>query len=126
MIGVTKKDLLSEIKRWYNGYSWDGKEFVYNPFSTLLFFDKKRFSNYWFASGTPTFLIEQIRKRDDLEIFTKAKIVGENSLSGLEYANIGNIGLLFQTGYLTIKKEEATEIGIQYELDFPNMEVRNA
>jgi Holliday junction resolvase-like predicted endonuclease len=126
MMQMTEEEELSEIKRWYNGYSWDGKRFVYNPFSTLAFFRKKEFENYWFGTGTPTFLIEQIKKRDDLESFVGAKVVGESSLRGLDYDNIESIGLLFQTGYLTIKKEESTELGLQYTLDFPNMEVRNS
>ncbi|MDR2399050.1 MAG: ATP-binding protein [Endomicrobium sp.] len=126
VMGIPREEVLSAIKRWYNGYSWDGETFVYNPFSTLVFFDNKKFANYWFKTGTPTFLIEQIRKRDELEIFTKPKIVGEDSLNGLDYDKIESTALLFQTGYLTIKKEESTELGLQYELDFPNMEVRNA
>jgi hypothetical protein len=87
---LSKEKLLTEIKKWYNGYSWDGKTFVYNPFSTLLFFSKSKYTNYWFKTGTPT------------------------------------IGLLFQTGYLTIKKEDIDNGRPQYTMDFPNMEVREA
>jgi hypothetical protein len=122
----TVKEVLTEIKRWYNGYSWDGKVFVYNPFSTLLFFDKKRFSNYWFATGTPTFLIEQIRKRDDVESFVEAREVGMDSLIGDGSENIETTGLLFQTGYLTIKEEEIDNYISEYRLDFPNYEVRTS
>jgi hypothetical protein len=66
---IPKEELLSAIKYWYNGYSWDGKTSVYNPFSTLLFFDKKEFSGYWFETGTPTFLIKQIEKEGDLKTY---------------------------------------------------------
>ncbi|MDR1474426.1 MAG: AAA family ATPase, partial [Endomicrobium sp.] len=79
---MTVKEVLTEIKRWYNGYSWDGKTFVYNPFSTLSFFRKKKFNEYWFDTGTPTFLIEQIKKRDDLETFVESREVGMGSLKG--------------------------------------------
>jgi hypothetical protein len=124
---ITIKEMLSEIKRWYNGYSWDGKTFVYNPFSTLSFFRKKEFENYWFETGTPTFLIEQIRKRDDLEPLVEERVVDASSLRGRDDNKIGNIGLLFQTGYLTIKKKELGEDNTpEYTLDFPNMEVRKA
>jgi hypothetical protein len=125
-MGVSKEELLSKIKYWYNGYSWDGKEFVYNPFSTLMFFEKKEIESYWFATGTPTFLIEQIKKKDDLELLIEAKVVDSSSLIGRGDSNIENIGLLFQTGYLTIKKKELENTRPQYTLDFPNMEVREA
>jgi hypothetical protein len=125
-MGLNKKELLSEIKRWYNGYSWDGKTFVYNPFSTLAFFSNKEFKDYWFATGTPTFLIEQIKKRNDLEIFIEAKVVNSSSLRGRGDTNIENIAMMFQTGYLTIKKKEIIEYEPRYTIDFPNMEVKKA
>jgi hypothetical protein len=53
---MNREELLKLIRVRYNGYSWDGNTSVYNPFSTLLFFDKKEFANYWFRTGTPTFL----------------------------------------------------------------------
>jgi hypothetical protein len=123
---MTVKEILSEIKRWYNGYSWDGKTFVYNPFSTLLFFDNKKFNEYWFETGTPTFLIEQIRKRDDLETLIGPKEVSLRSLRGSKDTRIENMALLFQTGYSTIKKEGIVEGEAEYTIDFPNMEVRRA
>jgi hypothetical protein len=123
---INYDEMIRMIKHWYNGYSWDGKSFVYNPFSTLLFFDNKKFRSYWFATGTPTFLIEQIRERDDLEAFTKPEIVGENSLIGKGYENIESIALLFQTGYLTIKNKKIENNKPQYTIDFPNMEVEKA
>jgi len=125
-MGMTREGVLSLIKRCYNGYSWDGKTFVYNPFSTLLFFDKKEFGTYWFETGTPTFLIEQIKKRNDLETFVESRKVSMDSLRGYGSNNIGTTALLFQTGYLTIKKKEMVEDDLQYEVDFPNYEVKNA
>jgi hypothetical protein len=123
---TTKGEVLLAIKRWYNGYSWDGKTSVYNPFSTLAFFRKKEFENYWFATGTPTFLIEQIKKKNDLRVFIKPKIVDSSSLRGRGDTKIEDIALLFQTGYLTIRKKELENNRAQYTLDFPNMEVREA
>jgi hypothetical protein len=123
---IAVKEILSEIKRWYNGYSWDGKTFVYNPFSTLLFLKNKEFNEYWYETGTPTFLIEQIKKNKDLESFVENREVGMNSLKGDGSGNIETTTLLFQTGYLTIKKKETVDEKLKYTLDFPNMEVRGA
>jgi hypothetical protein len=125
-MGMTREGVLSLIKRWYNGYSWDGKTFVYNPFSTLLFFDKKEFKGYWFETGTPTFLIEQIKKRNDLESFAESREVGMESLKGDGSDKIETTALLFQTGYLTIKRKEVDNYESQYTIDFPNMEVKKA
>jgi hypothetical protein len=126
-IGKTKEGTLSEIKRWYNGYSWDGKSFVYNPFSTLMFLDKKKFKDYWYKTGTPTFLIEQIVKKNGLERLIGQVSVILSSLSDVDFDRTSSIDLLFQTGYLTIKKEEQGEnSAVQYALDFPNMEVEEA
>ncbi|MDR2398851.1 MAG: AAA family ATPase [Endomicrobium sp.] len=85
---ISKEELLSKIKYWYNGYSWDGKEFVYNPFSMLMFFEKKEIESYWFATGTQTFLIEQIKKKDDLELLIEVKVVDSSSLMGRDESNI--------------------------------------
>jgi hypothetical protein len=123
---LSKENLLTEIKKWYNGYSWNGKMFVYNPFSTLLFFSKSKYTHYWFTTGTPTFLIEQIKKRNNLESFAESREVGMESLKGDGSDNIETTALLFQTGYLTIKKEEVSNYGSQYTIDFPNYEVKNA
>ncbi|MDR1418551.1 MAG: ATP-binding protein, partial [Endomicrobium sp.] len=123
---MSEKEILSKIKYYYNGYSWDGKISVYNPFSALLFLKQKKFNRYWFASGTPTFLIEQIKKKDNLESFVQKQAVMEDVLSGFAVEEIETTALLFQTGYLTIKKEEETMRGSLYTLDFPNFEVKDA
>jgi hypothetical protein len=47
--------MVEKISNWYNGFSWNAKDFVYNPFSTMLLMKKQEFKNYWFESGTPTF-----------------------------------------------------------------------
>jgi len=58
--GVTHNDILNQIKAWYDGYSWDGKHFVYAPFSIANLLKHGKFKNYWFASATPSFLIDVI------------------------------------------------------------------
>jgi hypothetical protein len=62
-IDVMPPDTLENMKLWYNGYSWDAKTFVYNPFSVLNFFKSKDFRNFWFATGTPTFLTKLLHKK---------------------------------------------------------------
>ncbi len=112
-----------KIKSWYNGYSWSLKTKVYNPFSLLNFFrDNGKFRNYWFATGTPTFLIN-LSKDKHLVNFENIEI-SETSLEAYRIDNIQLIPLMFQTGYLTIKDiDPDTNI---YTLDYPNQEVRSA
>jgi hypothetical protein len=107
-----------QIKRWYNGYSFGGANTIYNPFSLLHFFRSRELKNYWFETGTPTFLINLARQRDlyDFESVT----VDSSALNAYDIERLQIIPLMFQTGYLTIKSQED---GI-YELDYPNLEVR--
>ncbi len=126
--GISKKQLAIEIRQWYNGYSWDGKNFVYNPFSILNLFTEKNFGNFWFASGTPTFLIKSI-KRDQSEIREFEDLpVKSYIFDSYDIENMDIAALLFQTGYLTIK--EISTQGITkvktYHLSYPNKEVRDS
>jgi Holliday junction resolvase-like predicted endonuclease len=125
-LNISYDETLNTIKRWYNGYSWDGKTFVYNPFSTLMFLDKKELKEYWYKTGTPTFLIEQIIKKNGLDTLIGQGTVIISSLSDVDYDRASSIDLLFQTGYLTIKKKIITDGSPLYALDFPNTEVREA
>ncbi|MDR1222795.1 MAG: AAA family ATPase, partial [Tannerella sp.] len=107
--GVTRENLLDKIRRWYDGYTWDGKTAVYNPYSTLSMFDTRIISNYWFASGTPTFLIEQLKKREQTDLVLEPFEASAKIFDSFDPAHIENIPLLFQTGYLTVKSMQATE-----------------
>jgi hypothetical protein len=118
----TKEQLLEEIKNWYNGYNWLGKHRVYNPFSILNFFSMGSFEDYWFKTGTPTFLIKKLTESrffvmDDLR-------VGRPLFESYSLDDLDLRALLFQTGYLTIKDVDPTT-GI-YTLDYPNREVEEA
>jgi hypothetical protein len=121
-----RQELLDKIRRWYNGYSWDGKTSVYNPFSTLSFFKKKQFDNYWFRTGTPTFLMELLKSRNQIKPVLEPMKVGAKVFDGYDPANLNEISLLFQTGYLTIKEVSFINDNTEYTLDIPNSEVRNA
>ncbi len=111
-----------EVRRWYNGYNWLGPERIYNPFGLLLLFDKRKFGNYWFHSGTPTFLVETLARRDLPTPDLDGMIGSESLLSTFDVDNISVEALLFQTGYLTIAGEEDG----RYRLDYPNLEVRRS
>ena len=117
--------LIDEMKRWYDGYQFTkkkGRERVYNPYSTLLFLLKHEFSNYWFASGTPTFLMELIKKRNFPVIEIDNIVTSEFDLGTFAPENLSVKTVLFQTGYLTIDYyDEESEM---YYLKFPNYEVR--
>jgi hypothetical protein len=124
--GNTRENLLDKIRRWYDGYTWDGKTAVYNPYSTLSMFDTQTISNYWFASGTPVFLMEQLKKHNSIELVTEPVTAKPNTFDSFDPSHIEAIPLLFQTGYLTIKSREQTEDILKYTLGVPNMEVHQS
>jgi len=119
-------DIFNEISDWYNGYSWDGKTFVFNPFSILNFFENNKFDDYWFRSGTPTFLMKLIKERSDY--FQLHRLEGMSVESSVfdkfDPEKIELTALLFQTGYLTIK--DYNKRTSKYNLQFPNNEVRKS
>ncbi|HLP47958.1 MAG TPA: AAA family ATPase [Candidatus Kapabacteria bacterium] len=124
--GISKSYLAETIRNWYNGYSWDGEHFVYNPFSILNLFNANRFRNFWFTSGTPTFLIQLIR-RNKSEITEFENLTVENyTFDSYDIENIDIAALLFQTGYLTIKKITIEDEEETYHLSYPNKEVRDS
>jgi hypothetical protein len=123
---LQREQLLSEIKTWYNGYSWNGTDTVYNPFSILNFFAENKFSNYWFSTGTPTFLISLIKEMNvNITEFENKKIT-ELTIDSYDIDNIDLYSLLLQTGYLTIVKVEREYDFISYTLSYPNLEVKNS
>ncbi len=123
---ISEEELLKDVKFWYNGYSYDGVTTLYNPFSLLNFFDEFRFRNYWFATGTPTFLVETIRDtrinpQELEEVEVEDGFFDKFSLESLDIS-----GLLFQTGYLTVKRIEYERDLTNYFLGYPNREVYKA
>lgn len=111
----------AKIKDWYNGFSWDGKNFVYNPFSTLNVLDSSTFSNYWFASGTPTFLVKLLN--EEFTYYFANIQISTNDYDLFDLTKLKPISVLLQTGYLTIKEKIEDDILV---LDFPNKEVRES
>ena len=81
----------------------EGCQSLYNPFSILQLFKEQRLANFWFESGTPTFLVKLIKERNyDIEQLRQLKL-RELAFSTYEIETLAIVPLLFQTGYLTIK-----------------------
>ncbi len=114
-------NIMLEIKKWYNGYSWDGITKVYNPVSLMNFFQKRMFQNYWFATGTPTMLMDIIKTRQLTAFDIENTYTSTDILDKYDFTKINLNSLLFQTGYLTIKKINLRNQRIT--LDYPNQEV---
>ncbi|MEM6320139.1 MAG: PD-(D/E)XK nuclease domain-containing protein, partial [Bacteroidota bacterium] len=119
--GWTVEELKAKIRQWYNGYSWDGKKFVYNPYSLLSLFDFGEFKNFWFETGTPTFLLK-LMENQRMVRFENIE-VGEGNFTRYSIQKLQLVPLLFQTGYLTIKQKNSNGL---YTLSYPNLEVRDS
>ena len=115
------------IREWYNGYSWGGKQKVYNPFDILLLFAEHKFKPWWFETGTPTFLTKLLTEHCVAADSLEGLRASEASLSAFDVDSIAPEALLFQTGYLTISKCEESDDGFEYfRLVYPNREVRQS
>ena len=115
-----------EIRTWYNGYNWLGEEAVYNPFDVLLLFDRRQFGAYWFETGTPTFLLETLLARGVNALALDDLLGSEELLSAFDVDHIATEALLFQTGYLTIRRTEPRGGRMYYRLGYPNREVQQS
>lgn len=120
---TSEADLKDTIRQWYNGYSWGGKERLYNPFSILSFFKNQQFNNFWFETGTPSFLVELIRTAEKFEL-DKTEYTALLGLSEFDPKNPNFKTVLFQTGYLTIDQINLPEGWCQ--LKYPNKEVKDS
>ena len=122
---LLREECLTELKKTYDGYRFhpDGVR-VYNPYSLLNAFFDREFGSYWFATGTPTFLIKKLRENSfDIRKFTDYTIyASESVLKDYTGDMLEPIPLLYQTGYLTIADYEKQRK--RYTLCFPNEEVK--
>ena len=121
-LNINTQKLLAEMEKWYDGFSWDGVNKVYNPFGTLNFLKNQAFRNYWFATGTPTFLaqlMEQQFRFDFDNIHTTTSRIEKYDLD-----NLDAVSLLFQTGYLTIT--QLNPMNGDIVSDYPNQEIRES
>ena len=112
-----------QIKRRYNGYNWTG-DAVYNPFDVLLLFENRKFQPWWYETGVPEFLVKLLAERglftpNLANLYTAAEL-----LSTFDVDQTQTEALLFQTGYLTILREEQDSPGmVSYVLGYPNLAV---
>ncbi len=114
---------LEKLKTWYNGYNFLGTK-VYNPFDILLFITKKHsYQNYWFETGTPSYLIKLIKNKKYFVPKLENIEVDANVANSFDIENINIETLLLQAGYLTIKNVINEFDMITYQLHFPNKEV---
>jgi len=119
----TSAEIKTQIKEWYDGYSWDGKQFVYAPFSISHLFKNCEFNNYWFSSATPSFLIDVINELKAGNLSLRSFESHQMLNTDMEKYGIGNINLmpfLFQSGYLSIYDIQMNSLKVR----IPNMEVR--
>lgn len=124
---MTRAELLENIRIWYNGYSWDGETTLYNPFSILNFFQARRFANFWFKTGTPTFLTALLKKEQIPPYLLENFRADEFLLESADIEHVGLLSLLFQTGYLTIQKINIERTGgHSFNLAYPNWEVQHS
>lgn len=119
----TPEEMHEKLKLRYDGYHFSEKsEDLYNPFSLLNAFRNKKIDNYWFATGTPTFLIHQMQHfRTDIMSLDKLEVPASAFDKPTE-AMTTALPLLYQSGYLTIKDYDRDSL--MYTLSIPNLEVR--
>ncbi len=118
---INYSECKTQLKTWYNGYRFTEKnEKVYNPFSVLNALKKKDFKNYWFETGTPSFLLNLIKEKDYPIPAIEKLTLPEEAFTTYDLDTLELEPLLFQTGYITINEFDE----IMYELGYPNQEVK--
>ena len=120
--GLAYEETCAELKANYDGYHFtENAVGMYNPFSLLNTFAKKKFGSYWFETGTPTYLVELLKLHhypiEDLEHIVTSQPV----LDSIDTASTDPIPVIYQSGYLTIKGYN--KMFENYTLGFPNREV---
>ena len=119
--GITPEECLDRLKEMYDGYHFSASaEGVYNPFSLLNALQDKEFNDYWFETGTPSFLVSLIKNTSYDISALQGEEVDLSLLVSVNSAFANPIPLLYQSGYLTITGYDR-EVGL-YRLDFPNKE----
>ena len=121
-LGLTEPELCDKLRRYYDGYHFaPDTAGIYNPFSLLHAFKNREFGSYWFATGTPSYLVELLKRNHyDLDRLAHEETDAE-TLDGVDSVDSDPIPVIYQSGYLTIKGYDA-EFGM-YRLGFPNLEV---
>ena len=121
--GITKDVCYERLRRDYDGYHFNEytEEGVYNPFSLLNTLSNKVFRDYWFETGTPSFLVYQLKKTGyPLASMTEEQLSAD-TLNSIDVMDENPLPLLYQSGYLTLKSYDSEFDS--YLLGFPNREV---
>jgi len=120
-----EEELMKTLLKWYDGYRFsDAETHVCNPVSVSKFFNEGyKFSNYWDSTGMPSFLLKMAREKAYDYEAALTSFYSESIFSAYELDRLDITGLLWQTGYLTIKEVRQGHRGLLYRLDFPDMEV---
>ena len=120
--GDSESETIDKLRMRYGGYHFEkNSEGIYNPFSVLNTLAKHRYKNYWFETGTPTFLIGLLKEHGSRFPDLSKEQVSAIVMSSMDSASTNLIPVIYQTGYLTIKGYD--ERFKKYRLGFPNKEV---
>jgi len=122
-LNLSREELFQKIQEQYNGFSFDGRHFVYNPFSMLNFLNKRMFKNYWVESGSPSFIVKYAKRHEVKPNELLGDYIKESILTTYEIEEAPPVSFLLQAGYLTFKDYDE-ELG--YLIDYPNKEVRES
>ena len=120
--GDSESETIDKLRMRYGGYHFEkNSEGIYNPFSVLNTLAKHRYKNYWFETGTPTFLIGLLKEHGSRFPDLSKEQVSAIVMSSMDSASTNLIPVIYQSGYLTIKSYD--ERFKKYRLGFPNKEV---
>ncbi|GHT54368.1 hypothetical protein FACS189446_3840 [Bacteroidia bacterium] len=124
--GKTYEETIFEMKKCYDGYHFAKEsEDMYNPFSVLNTFARLDFGEYWYETGTPTFLVKMLKDIDfDIETLENSLPFSVRSITDYRIENRNPVPILYQSGYLTIKDYDRQLD--EYTLGYPNEEVKRA
>lgn len=121
---VSKEECYSKLAQMYDGYHFcENSKGMYNPFSLLNTFQKMTFKEYWFETGTPSFLAEVMKNTDYDVTMLSHEQADSTLLTSIDTVFLNPIPLLYQSGYLTITDYD--EFSGIYTLGFPNLEVKH-
>jgi hypothetical protein len=119
---MSEPELLKGLQDYYDGFSFDGLTRLYNPFSTLNFFQDKKFKSFWMESGSNALIREMLKDKGLMvEQFRGLKVGEDFAAAPGEIEKTPSEGFLYQAGYLTLRKD--LESRSSYYLDYPNFEV---
>ncbi|MDR1140324.1 MAG: ATP-binding protein [Planctomycetaceae bacterium] len=123
-VALSYDETFAKLKKHYNGYHFcENTEGMYNPFSLLNTFSAGNFRNYWYATGTPTFLVKMLKEGDfEIPDLENDVVIPVNSITDYRPEFPNPVPILYQSGYLTIKNYD--DNFNEYTLGFPNEEVK--